>query len=233
MNTRLLSILTLSACVAAGCGDLETDAADDEAALWILWGDTHSPPTHPEVIMGMALSTSGTAYAWNGDGFVCRGTPRFLCNDRYPFSTPGNTYKDVRAVATNISNWVYAWHADKTYSIGDSANLTSRYTKRRFDTVHQMSQLIDAFNASDSIVDPLGRWYYYWRAWGAGGWNYWRTVGTADRADTYEAERTITVHPDHGDIVGIDYNRDNGRVYTWYSDGYMNSSTSRLNLGQL
>jgi hypothetical protein len=51
-------------------------------------------------------------------------------------------------------------------------------------------------------------------AWGANGWASWRTVGTAEVGDAYEGEREITVHPNHGHIVGIYYDRGNGRVYT-------------------
>ena len=246
--TKLSSIAIAIALSGAACGDLDSSdpAAGDpttdpttevQSALFYGYQDVGNPPVWTQYTVGMALAKDTTTYTWYDDGWVCEGIGSHLCTAfQYEYSAPLNRWADVRGIAMNHKNYVYAWYRDKTYSIGDPGNLTSRTTQRNFTTFHRMDDLVDVFSITYTVPilgQTYTRWYYYWKMYSPTSPDrvvYMRTVGTESNAEYYEDEREVTVSRVHGDVVGIDYNQETGRIWTWYSDGQRNSSTSTLNL---
>jgi hypothetical protein len=245
MKWRLSSLATATATAiaiaGAGCGDLDsTELATEEpisevqSALFYGWQDVENPPVWAKYTVAMGLAKDTTTYTWYNDGWLCEGIASHLCTYQHQYSAPLNRWDEIRGVSLNHKNWVYTWYRDKTYSVGDPFNLTSRAPKKAFSTVHRMDDLVDAF----SITLNLGfatstRWYYYWKMYSPtspGGFIYVRTVGTESDADHYDDDQEVTVSRVHGDIVGIDYNQETGRIWTWYANGQRNSSNTTLNL---
>jgi hypothetical protein len=190
-----------------------------------------TPPFYANLLRGIALAANGTAYSWYSDGVACRGKATMLCTEEFEYSAPLNEFRYFLGMGMNAANHVYTWHDQLYYTIGDPANLTSRkswgggFSPAPFNA----SQMIGVFNINSGVLDPVGRWYFYFQE--ANNVVY-RTIGTAGDADHYEGPKQVTISSQHGPILGIDYNRNNGRVYTWYKDGTLNSSTSTLNLAQ-
>jgi hypothetical protein len=217
------------------------------------WTDEPSSPspTRSRDAVAMARNFDKT-YTWYRDGLVCRGTNTVTCADGYwNFSAPdSNKWKAIRATAFEpYSNRVYTWYEDATYTVGVPTNLTSVAEKKSIkmptftflgvpNYPMDMGMLVDAYCKSNfsAVLSPTTppTCVFYWQVGvtSAETTVIWRTVGTPGNPASESGAKQVTNTRTHGDIIGIDMNYDNGKVYTWYADGRINMSTDSLNLAQ-
>jgi hypothetical protein len=84
-----------------------------------------------------------------------------------------------------------------------------------------MSQLIEVDNSDN------GRWYYYWQD----GSTVYRTTGTSANGSAYSSAVAVTTTG--ATILGIAFDSSTpARIYTFYTGGSLNVSTSSTNLAQ-
>jgi hypothetical protein len=198
-------------------------------------------PTRANGTLAIARNFDKT-YAWYTDGKVCRGSNTVLCADGFwdYAAAANNDFKSIRAIAFEpFANRVYTWYSDARYSVGVPTNLRSVNDKRAFALPPKpgggtfvMDDLVDAYCSAAPVFLPLYCTYYWENKISATSSTFWRTVGTPSNSYSVSGPKQVTHTTDHGRIVGIDYNYDNSMVYTWYSDGRINQSTSSLNLAQ-
>lgn len=227
-----------------------------------IWKASWSGRGDGDIPMGIARTKNGRPYAWYKSGWACYGKELFpsaenICATKeFQFYVPpGRTPKDIRASAIKKDNsHVVTWYnngtSDGAYTSGTSSQLDAYSTQTLFHPATKpgggtfsMDQLIDAdHNGAD------GRYYYYWSTSGCPqgvdpGCQpalVYRTIGTVDRADAYSPATpvTIPVPAVHGGIRGISINNFGvapimiTSYIAYYADGFMNISTSSLNLAQ-
>lgn len=226
----------------AGCGGSTEDLAgvDEEVGLLqeALWKTWSASSQNPNQAVGMAIIDPPSVpdvpqklYMWLNTGVVCRGSDVSPCLDTYNYSAPGNDFAAIRAVGiAKNTGQTYAWYSDSTVSRGSSDNLTAHNGKLAFTRaanpgggLFTMNQLVEVDNSDN------GSWYYYWLD--AGG-VVWRTTGTSGNSQSHSTAVQVT-SPFTASIVGIAFGSTvPAELYTYYNDGWLNISTSSLNLSQ-
>jgi hypothetical protein len=208
------------------------------------WTDDPSNPRPTRTTRAVAMARNfDKTYTWYNDGLVCRGSNTVTCADGYwNYSAPdNNNWKVIHAVAFEpFSNRVYAWYKDARYTIGSPTVLRSISDKQGFllppkpgGGSFAMDDLIDVYCQPQPMPWLATNCVYYWKNGpDARTGTVWRTVGTPGNPISSSGAKQVTNTPSHGEIVGIDMNYGNGKVYTWYSDGKLNMSTDSLNLAQ-
>jgi hypothetical protein len=223
MTKNFTAIMGL--CLTIGCSDgMEMDENIDQVEQEVFSGWTPGN----SMTVGMAIFGANT-YQWLQTQSVCRGPSSNPCSGTSSaYGTPDSTSNIMGVGIAKNTSHVYAWFADSTVSEGTSTNLSFYHAKQAFTRpskvgggLFAMSALIEVDNSDN------GSWYYYWQDGGT----VYRTVGTSTNASSVSSATAVTTSGTP--IVGIAFDSNiPARIYTFYSSGSLNVSTSSLNLAQ-
>jgi hypothetical protein len=255
-------VLSLVGCTAEIGDPSEEPIDGIETTQQEIWKATWTGRSNEEVVGisrtlgGRPYAWYATGWVCRGNESAYGGPPaENLCaNSSYKFYVPpGYSPKDIRGVAIKKNNnRVITWYRDSTFTSGTSDQLDAYSTNTAFHPptkpgggTFSMNQLLDA----DHGVDE--KYYYYWindcNTALNPGCNplatpvVYRTIGSAADADEFGSATPVTMPTPfnaHGSVVGTSMHALFAGIYfnsywlTYYSDGFVNVSTSSTNLAQ-
>ncbi len=171
-------------------------------------------------VAGMAVASTGHAYAWYRDGTVTAGSYYSLDDHRSPYyyrTPPGKSPSNIVAMAISASDKVYTWYDDGTRSVGNSRDLDSYKPpepyklpfKTRFKRYTPSEIVGIAITAKDEVVT------YFSDGTFARGNSL--NLGAISSKTNY----STAVHKKPQAILGVGYHKLYKKFIIWSRDGYV------------